>query len=131
MPGATSGAYNKLTARLCERRRYVNQPEPPLKSHSVTVKADAGKIADMHARAAETFTPALAALMAATPEPFINAIFDREPLRRWAFGRCVLLGEAAHPTTPHGLRCAALAPYFEVALSERAEGLWLAAAAGC
>ena len=97
----------------------------------MTVKADAGKIADMHARAAETFTPALAALMAATPEPFINAIFDREPLRRWAFGRCVLLGEAAHPTTPHGLRCAALAPYFEVALSERAEGLWLAAAAGC
>ena len=95
--------------RLLVRRRYVNQPEPPLKSHSVTVKADAAKIADMHARAADTFSPALAALMRATPEPFINAIFDREPLQRWVFGRCVLVGEAAHPTTPHGLRCAARA----------------------
>ncbi|KAK9838179.1 hypothetical protein WJX81_006997 [Elliptochloris bilobata] len=83
---------------------YVNQPEPPLKSHSVTVKADEGKIADMYARAAETFSPALSALMRATQAPFINAIFDREPLQRWAFGRCVLVGEAAHPTTPHGLR---------------------------
>ena len=59
----------------------------------------------MHARAGETFSPALAAVMRATHAPFINAIFDREPLQRWVFGRCVLVGEAAHPTTPHGLRC--------------------------
>ena len=40
----------------------------------------------------------------ATKAPFINAIFDREPLQRWVFGRVVLVGEAAHPTTPHALR---------------------------
>ena len=84
----------------------MNQPEPELKSYSVTVKADGDKLARMHADALETFSPALAQLMAATPEPWINAIFDREPLRRWAFGRCALVGEAAHPTSPHGLRCA-------------------------
>ena len=40
----------------------------------------------------------------ATKQPFINAIFDREPLEQFVYGRIVLLGEAAHPTTPHGLR---------------------------
>lgn len=40
----------------------------------------------------------------ATEKPFINALFDKEPLERFTWGRVVLLGEAAHPTTPHGLR---------------------------
>jgi 2-polyprenyl-6-methoxyphenol hydroxylase-like FAD-dependent oxidoreductase len=40
----------------------------------------------------------------ATDAPFINAIYDREPLKQWVFGRIVLVGEAAHPTTPHALR---------------------------
>ena len=40
----------------------------------------------------------------ATPAPFINAIHDKDPIEHWAFGRIVLLGEAAHPTTPHGFR---------------------------
>ena len=40
----------------------------------------------------------------ATPTPFINAIFDREPLQHLMQGRTVLVGEAAHPTTPHALR---------------------------
>jgi hypothetical protein len=42
--------------------------------------------------------------MQATKAPFINAIYDREPLRQWMHGRIVLVGEAAHPTTPHALR---------------------------
>ena len=42
--------------------------------------------------------------MQATPTPFINAIFDREPLQHLVQGRTVLVGEAAHPTTPHALR---------------------------
>jgi 2-polyprenyl-6-methoxyphenol hydroxylase-like FAD-dependent oxidoreductase len=103
-PAAESG-HGAATHGLC-CRRYVNQPEPELKSYSVTVKADAAKLERMHADARETFSPALAQVMAATPEPWINAIFDREPLRHWAFGRCALVGEAAHPTSPHGLRCA-------------------------
>lgn len=43
--------------------RYINQPEPGLKGHSVTVKADEQKIAEMHEQAAATFTQELAGLM--------------------------------------------------------------------
>ena len=42
--------------------------------------------------------------MQATPTPFINAIYDREPLPHLVQRRIVLVGEAAHPTTPHALR---------------------------
>lgn len=47
---------------------------------------------------------ALLCWLQATESPFINAIFDREPLDQFVWGRVALLGEAAHPTTPHGLR---------------------------
>ena len=45
----------------------------------------------------------LPAVFAHTPEGFIlqNDIYDREPARRWHRGRAVLLGDAAHPTTPN------------------------------
>ncbi len=42
-------------------------------------------------------------IFARTPEASIlqNDIFDRPPARRWHRGRAVLLGDAAHPTTPN------------------------------
>ena len=42
-------------------------------------------------------------LLARTPADAIlqNDIFDRAPVRRWHRGRAVLLGDAAHPTTPN------------------------------
>jgi 2-polyprenyl-6-methoxyphenol hydroxylase-like FAD-dependent oxidoreductase len=45
----------------------------------------------------------LPAIFAHTPEGSIlqNDIYDREPARRWHRGRAVLLGDAAHPTTPN------------------------------
>jgi hypothetical protein len=43
--------------------RYVNQPEPALSGHSVTVKADVHRIQEMHREAKQTFTPELAGLM--------------------------------------------------------------------
>jgi hypothetical protein len=45
--------------------RYVNQPEPRLQGHSVTVKADEARVAHMRAQAQRTFTPELARLMQA------------------------------------------------------------------
>ncbi len=30
-----------------------------------------------------------------------TGIYDRRPVRRWSQGRCTLLGDAAHPTTPN------------------------------
>lgn len=43
--------------------RYVNQPEPALTGHSVTVKADNQKLREMREQANKTFTPELAKLM--------------------------------------------------------------------
>jgi 2-polyprenyl-6-methoxyphenol hydroxylase-like FAD-dependent oxidoreductase len=42
-------------------------------------------------------------VIARTPEYAIlqNDIYDRRPARRWHRGRAVLLGDAAHPTTPN------------------------------
>lgn len=172
--------------------RYVNQPEPPLSAHSLTVQPQPGQVEAMREDAARTWTPAMAALMQvsgatrhtqparagrtplvsaqplmkpkpsttimdteaekcvafrsclllrnswicipsyiqsdprichcyrfqavarlcrltplplclplrqATARPFINAIFDRDPLSRWVFDRVVLVGEAAHPVS--------------------------------
>jgi 2-polyprenyl-6-methoxyphenol hydroxylase-like FAD-dependent oxidoreductase len=47
--------------------------------------------------------PAIPAVIDATPESAIlrNDIVDRPPVRRWTDGRVVLLGDAAHPTTPN------------------------------
>jgi 2-polyprenyl-6-methoxyphenol hydroxylase-like FAD-dependent oxidoreductase len=75
-----------------------------LQGKSVTVKADEKALAALHEQASKTWVPELATLMQATTDPFINAIFDREPLSKFVWGRVVLVGEAAHPTTPHGLR---------------------------
>lgn len=42
-------------------------------------------------------------LIAATPSESIlrNAAFDRPPVKRWRDGNVILLGDAAHPTTPN------------------------------
>lgn len=61
----------------------------------------------------------------ATKAPFINAIFDREPLEEWVFGRVVLVGEAAHPTTPHALRSTNMAIADAGGLPKSAVGIFL------
>jgi hypothetical protein len=62
-----------LTHWMVDWARYINQPEPNLTGHSVTVKADDQRIKDMRERAARTFTPELAALMQVTSCPTIEA----------------------------------------------------------
>ncbi|KAJ6758532.1 MONOOXYGENASE-LIKE [Salix koriyanagi] len=42
--------------------------------------------------------------MRETKEPFINIIYDCDPLEQIFFDNVVLIGDAAHPTTPHGVR---------------------------
>ncbi|KAI5065163.1 hypothetical protein GOP47_0019858 [Adiantum capillus-veneris] len=83
---------------------YVNQPEPNLRGLSVTAKADDEAIEAMRVESKHVWSEELASLMQGTPAPFLNAIFDREPLKQLVWGRIVLVGEAAHPTSPHVLR---------------------------
>ncbi len=53
-------------------RRYVNQEEPPLKGHSVTVKAGEEQVEQMRKGAAQTFRPEMAQLMQVSPEHLLS-----------------------------------------------------------
>jgi 2,6-dihydroxypyridine 3-monooxygenase len=54
----------------------------------------------LRAASAERLPPALAELVAATPEPFVQVVFDIE-VPRMAFGRACLIGDAAFALRPH------------------------------
>ncbi|XP_059658077.1 uncharacterized protein LOC132304426 [Cornus florida] len=83
---------------------YVNQPEPELKGNSVTMKVSSDMIEKMHEEAEKVWVPELARVMKETKEPFINVIYDCDPLEQLFWDNVVLIGDAAHPTTPHGVR---------------------------
>ncbi|XP_010491855.1 PREDICTED: uncharacterized protein LOC104769356 [Camelina sativa] len=93
---------------LCNKKLnwiwYVNQPEPDLKGNSVTLKLSQEMINKMHQEAETIWIPELARLMRETKDPFLNVIYDCDPLERIFWGNTVLVGDAAHPTTPHGVR---------------------------
>ncbi|KAL9239858.1 hypothetical protein vseg_014137 [Gypsophila vaccaria] len=84
---------------------YINQPEPQTKGNSVTMKVSKEMIKNMHNEAGQFWVPELVALMKATEEPFLNFMYDSDPLDNIVFDNIVVLvGDAAHPTTPHCLR---------------------------
>ncbi|KAA2264897.1 hypothetical protein F0L68_07475 [Solihabitans fulvus] len=47
------------------------------------------------------WNPVVTALLGAVDEISRWALYDREPLAHWSFGRITLLGDAAHPMLPH------------------------------
>lgn len=57
-------------------------------------------IATMHADAARLLAPALAEAVRASPDPFFQPIYDLESTQL-AFGRVVILGDAAFVARPH------------------------------
>ncbi|PIN13574.1 Kynurenine 3-monooxygenase [Handroanthus impetiginosus] len=83
---------------------YVNQPEPQLKGNSVTMKVSDDMIEKMHEEAEKVWLPELVKVIRETKQPFLNVIYDSEPLEQIVWDNVVLVGDAAHPTTPHGLR---------------------------
>ncbi|KAL6602938.1 hypothetical protein ACP70R_043299 [Stipagrostis hirtigluma subsp. patula] len=85
---------------------YINGPEPELTGSSVTMEASDAMVARMRDEAERVWCPELARLVRETARPFVNVIYDADPLPRlsWVAGRVALVGDAAHPTTPHGLR---------------------------
>ncbi|XP_008792123.2 aurachin C monooxygenase/isomerase isoform X1 [Phoenix dactylifera] len=83
---------------------YINGPEPELKANSLTTKVSDEMTKKMHVEAEKVWLPELAKVMKETKEPFINVIYDSEPLPQLFWDNVVLVGDAAHPTTPHGLR---------------------------
>jgi 2,6-dihydroxypyridine 3-monooxygenase len=55
---------------------------------------------ELRAASAERLPPPLAELVAATPEPFVQVVFDID-VPRMAFGRACLIGDAAFALRPH------------------------------
>lgn len=68
------------------------------------MKVSGEMIQKMQREAEKVWLPELARIMKETKEPFINVIYDCDPLEQIFWDNVVLVGDAAHPTTPHGLR---------------------------
>ncbi|OWM86671.1 hypothetical protein CDL15_Pgr015706 [Punica granatum] len=83
---------------------YINQPEPKLKGTSVTMKVREDMIRKMQQEAEKVWPPAFVEIIKLTEEPFINVIYDADPLDQIFRDNVVLVGDAAHPTTPHCAR---------------------------
>ncbi|XP_057426800.1 uncharacterized protein LOC130720197 [Lotus japonicus] len=83
---------------------YVNQPEPEVKGASVTMKVSSDMIQNMHEEADKVWIPELVKVIKETKDPFLNFIYDSDPLEKIFWDNVVLVGDAAHPTTPHCLR---------------------------
>uniref|UniRef100_A0A7N0VJK0 FAD-binding domain-containing protein n=1 Tax=Kalanchoe fedtschenkoi TaxID=63787 RepID=A0A7N0VJK0_KALFE len=84
---------------LCElTRKRINW------GSSVTTKVKGEAFQNMCKEAEKTWIPEMARVMKETKEPFIDVIYDCDPLERIVWNNVVLVGDAAHPTTPHGLR---------------------------
>ncbi|CAL0323167.1 unnamed protein product [Lupinus luteus] len=83
---------------------YVNQPEPQIEGSSVTKKVSSEMIQSMHEEAEKVWSPELAKVIKETKDPFLNFIYDSDPLGKIFWDNVVLVGDAAHPTTPHCLR---------------------------
>lgn len=102
-----SGTHNVFYELLNKRINwiwYINQPEPQLKGNSVTIKVSSNMIKKMHKEAEKTWVPEFVRVIKETKEPFLNVIYDCDPLKQIVWNRVVLVGDSAHPTTPHGLR---------------------------
>lgn len=78
--------------------------EPHLRGQSVTVKPDKGERQQLISDAEKLWGLPYAKLIEITPDPFMNVLYDKAPLDSWIYGRVLLIGESAHPTTPHGAR---------------------------
>ncbi|CAM8949520.1 unnamed protein product [Rhodiola kirilowii] len=83
---------------------YINRPELETKGSSVTAKVSEETIHNMHKEAEKMWVPEMTRVIKETKEPFINVIYDCDPLERIIWNNVALIGDAAHPTTPHGLR---------------------------
>ncbi|XP_061356275.1 uncharacterized protein LOC133300715 [Gastrolobium bilobum] len=101
--GTHSGFYELLNKKL-NWIWYVNQPEPEVKGTSVTMKVSGDMIQKMHQEAEKVWIPELVKVMKETKDPFLNFIYDGDPLGKIFWDNVVLVGDAAHPTTPHCLR---------------------------
>ncbi|CAK9176319.1 unnamed protein product [Ilex paraguariensis] len=104
LSSGTHSVFYELSNKRMNWIWYINQPEPQVKGNSVTMKVSSDMIEKMHNAAEKVWVPELMKVIKETKEPFLNVIYDSDPLEQIFWDNVVLIGDAAHPTTPHGLR---------------------------
>ena len=57
----------------------------------------------MHQEAEKVCVLELVRVMKETKDPFLNFIYDSDPLEQIFWNNVVLIGDVAHPTTPHAV----------------------------
>ncbi|XP_010915121.1 uncharacterized protein [Elaeis guineensis] len=83
---------------------FHNWPEPENKRKSMTLKPSNDMTQKMFEEAEKVWVPELAKVMKETQQPFINVIYDADPLPKLFWDNVVLVGDAAHPVVPNGAR---------------------------
>ncbi|RWW18778.1 hypothetical protein GW17_00017209 [Ensete ventricosum] len=96
-PCSIDGKLSCVAITPCPQVRHNTTPWPRLGLDGVHNHK-------MHEEAEKVWVPELSRIMKETEEPFVNVIYDSDPLPRLFWDNVVLIGDAAHPTTPHGLR---------------------------
>ena len=107
---------------------YEIRPQGPVaEAGRTTSAASAADVKRLHKEARAVWGEALGAVVEATPEPFWNDIYDiAEPLQTLAAsdgplaGFAAMLGDAAHPITPHMAKGSNLAVHDAFALAAAA-----------
>lgn len=75
-----------------------------MQARSMTMKVNGDMVKRLHKQVDDLWVPELTKVIKETKDPFINVIYDCDPLEQIVWDNVVLVGEAAHPTTPHCAR---------------------------
>ncbi|CAL5365887.1 unnamed protein product [Camellia sinensis] len=95
--GRESGGDATAASRYCSHDKILDR-------NSVTMKVSSGMIKEMYEEAEKVWVLEMVKLVKETKEPFINVIYDCDPLEQIVWDNVVLVGDAAHPITPHSSR---------------------------
>lgn len=102
---------------------YVSS-DSPVCGGKATMAAPPALLARLFEQIEAAYGPAFAAIVRATPDPFLNDIFDREPLSTLIDRRVLLLGDSAHPVTPHAGKGSNMAMHDALALGQSFATVW-------
>ncbi|KDO41569.1 hypothetical protein CISIN_1g035933mg, partial [Citrus sinensis] len=111
VPGTHTVLYELMYKRL-NWIWYITQPELAcfilpficIRGGSATMKVSSDMIKKMHQEVEKICAPEHATVIKETKEPFLNLIADCDPLTQIYWDNVVLIGDAAHPITPHCAR---------------------------
>ncbi|MBX9701579.1 MAG: FAD-dependent monooxygenase, partial [Acetobacteraceae bacterium] len=94
-----------VTPRRDEIYFVTSVPEPEWRTESWSAKGDLDQLRGHF----QGFHPQVQAVLAACPEVYKWALYERDPMPSWGRGNIVLLGDACHPMTPYMAQGAASA----------------------